>query len=155
MELRIEGLSQRYPNGTQALQNGFLNISTGHVGAAGAERRREKHYHLRQPDADGYLPAATGWKVPGPSFRRGDEVPCGRPRAGTYRAGTRFGGHRVLDKDGHFLHLERRKIDQEKSQFDTIVDRRPAKAGIDPLIQRIDRNPDDKTSCRWRPHRRG
>ncbi len=61
----------------------------------------------------------------------------------------------VLDKDGHFLHLERRMIDQEKSQFDTIVDRRPAKAGIDPLIQRIDRNPDDKTSCRWRPHRRG
>jgi hypothetical protein len=48
----------------------------------------------------------------------------------------------VLDQDGHFLYLGRRKIDPEKSEFDITLNRRPAKAGIDPLIKLIDRNPD-------------
>jgi ABC-2 type transport system permease protein len=34
-------------------------------------------------------------------------------------------------------------MDQEKAEFDVTVDKRPAKAGIDPLIKLIDRNPDD------------
>jgi len=49
----------------------------------------------------------------------------------------------VLDKDGHFLYLQRQRMDQEKAEFDVTVDKRPAKAGIDPLIKLIDRNPDD------------
>jgi len=49
----------------------------------------------------------------------------------------------VLDDDGHFLYLQRRKIEQEKGEFDLTVDKRPAKAGIDPLIKLIDRNPED------------
>lgn len=49
----------------------------------------------------------------------------------------------VLDDDGHFLYLQRQKIEQEKGEFDLTVDKRPAKAGIDPLIKLIDRNPED------------
>jgi ABC-2 type transport system permease protein len=49
----------------------------------------------------------------------------------------------VLDQDGHYLYLRRKKIEQEKAEFDLSVDKRPAKAGIDPLIKLIDRNPDD------------
>jgi aminopeptidase N len=49
----------------------------------------------------------------------------------------------VLDQDGHYLYLQRKKIEQEKAEFDLSVDKRPAKAGIDPLIKLIDRNPDD------------
>jgi hypothetical protein len=49
----------------------------------------------------------------------------------------------VLDKDGRFLYLQRQRMDQEKAEFDVTVDKRPAKAGIDPLIKLIDRNPDD------------
>src|SRR5580700_1191137 len=35
MELRIENLSKRYPNGTQALQNVSLNIQLGMFGLLG------------------------------------------------------------------------------------------------------------------------
>jgi ABC-2 type transport system permease protein len=49
----------------------------------------------------------------------------------------------VLDGDGHYLYLQRRKIDQEKTELDVTVSARPAKAGIDPLVKLIDRNPDD------------
>jgi ABC-2 type transport system permease protein len=49
----------------------------------------------------------------------------------------------VLDKDGHFLYLQRQKIDQERTEIEVTVDKVPAKAGIDPLIKLIDRNPDD------------
>ena len=35
MELHIEGLSKRYPNGTQALQNVSLNIPQGMFGVLG------------------------------------------------------------------------------------------------------------------------
>jgi ABC-2 type transport system permease protein len=49
----------------------------------------------------------------------------------------------VLDEQGRFLYLERRRIDQEKSELDLTVSGRPSKAGIDPLVKLIDRNPDD------------
>jgi len=49
----------------------------------------------------------------------------------------------VLDSDGHFLYLKKQKFDQESAEFDLIVDKRPAEAGIDPLIKLIDRNPDN------------
>lgn len=49
----------------------------------------------------------------------------------------------VLDGDGKFLYLERKKINQANNDFTLTVDRVPAKAGIDPLDKMIDRNPDD------------
>jgi ABC-2 type transport system permease protein len=49
----------------------------------------------------------------------------------------------VLDADGNFLYPQRHEIEQEQQQFTVTVDKVPAKAGIDPLIKLIDRNPDD------------
>ncbi|HUK89435.1 MAG TPA: hypothetical protein VLZ81_03470, partial [Blastocatellia bacterium] len=49
----------------------------------------------------------------------------------------------VQDADGNYLYLERRKIDQEKNDIAVTVDKKPAKAGIDPLNKLIDRSPDD------------
>src|SRR5579862_9503705 len=49
----------------------------------------------------------------------------------------------VLDDDGKFLYLQKQKVDQERREFTVTVDKKPSKAGIDPLIKLIDRNPDD------------
>ncbi len=49
----------------------------------------------------------------------------------------------VLDTDGNFLYLQKHKIEQEHQEFTVMVDKTPAKAGIDPLIKLIDRSPDD------------
>jgi ABC-2 type transport system permease protein len=49
----------------------------------------------------------------------------------------------VLDGDGNFLYLQKQKIEQEHQDFTVTVDKVPARAGIDPLIKLIDRNPDD------------
>jgi len=49
----------------------------------------------------------------------------------------------VLDGDGHYLYLEKHKIEQERQEFTVTVNRVPRQAGIDPLIKLIDRNPDD------------
>jgi aminopeptidase N len=49
----------------------------------------------------------------------------------------------VLDGSGNYLYLQKHKIDQEKTEFMVTVDKRPAKAGIDPVDKLIDRNPDD------------
>jgi ABC-type transport system involved in multi-copper enzyme maturation permease subunit len=51
----------------------------------------------------------------------------------------------VLDAKGEPIVLERRRIDREQSTFTFTVDRKPAKAGIDPLNKLIDRKPDDNT----------
>ena len=51
----------------------------------------------------------------------------------------------VLDDAGEPLALERRRITQAESTFTLIVDRQPAKAGIDPLNKLIDRQPKDNT----------
>jgi ABC-2 type transport system permease protein len=49
----------------------------------------------------------------------------------------------VLNSDGKYLYLQKRLIDKEQTQFALSVDKRPARAGIDPLDKLIDRNPDD------------
>jgi ABC-2 type transport system permease protein len=49
----------------------------------------------------------------------------------------------VLDANGKFLYLQKQKIDQEKTDFTVMVDKLPAKAGIDPVDELITRNPDD------------
>ncbi len=51
----------------------------------------------------------------------------------------------VLDADNQPLYLEKRKIDREQSAFTIVVDRKPARAGIDPYNKLIDRRPKDNT----------
>jgi len=49
----------------------------------------------------------------------------------------------VLDEKGKYLYLQRHRIEQEQTELNLIVDKLPARAGIDPLDKLIDRNPDD------------
>jgi ABC-2 type transport system permease protein len=49
----------------------------------------------------------------------------------------------VLDAQGHLLYLQKQKIDEERQEFSVTVDKLPSRAGIDPMIKLIDRNPDD------------
>jgi ABC-2 type transport system permease protein len=51
----------------------------------------------------------------------------------------------VLDADGVPLYLEKKKIDREDTTFTATVDKKPARAGIDPLNKLIDRRPKDNT----------
>ena len=51
----------------------------------------------------------------------------------------------VLDADGVPLYLEKKKIEREENEFTVIVDKKPARAGIDPLNKLIDRRPKDNT----------
>jgi hypothetical protein len=51
----------------------------------------------------------------------------------------------VLDEEGKPLFLERRQITQGDVEFTAVVDKRPAKAGLDPLNKLIDRKPNDNT----------
>ncbi|MFY0526246.1 M1 family aminopeptidase [Archangium gephyra] len=51
----------------------------------------------------------------------------------------------VLDEDGKPLHLEKVQVTKEDVEFTALVDRLPAKAGVDPLNKLIDRKPDDNT----------
>jgi Aminopeptidase N len=51
----------------------------------------------------------------------------------------------VLDTDNRPLFLEKRKIDGEQSTFTVVVAARPARAGIDPYNELIDRRPKDNT----------
>jgi hypothetical protein len=49
----------------------------------------------------------------------------------------------VLDADGHYLYLQKQKIEKDQTELTVIVDKQPAQAGIDPLNKLIDRNPED------------
>jgi ABC-2 type transport system permease protein len=49
----------------------------------------------------------------------------------------------VLDGDGKYLYLQKRRITGEKTDITVTVDKVPAQAGIDPVDKLIDRNPDD------------
>ena len=49
----------------------------------------------------------------------------------------------VLDEKGVPIFLEKRKFDKEENEITVIVDRKPAKAGIDPMNKLIDRRPKD------------
>ena len=51
----------------------------------------------------------------------------------------------VTDSKGEPIAIERHRIELEESTFTFKVDRKPAKAGIDPLNKLIDRKPDDNT----------
>ena len=51
----------------------------------------------------------------------------------------------VVDDKGEPIALERHRIGLEESSFKFTVDRKPAKAGIDPLNKLIDRRPGDNT----------
>ncbi len=49
----------------------------------------------------------------------------------------------VLDDHSKPLYLKKHKIDRPETGFTLLVDRMPAKAGIDPLNKMVDRKPDD------------
>ncbi len=49
----------------------------------------------------------------------------------------------VLDSQGKPLYMERHKIERSETEFTILVDRVPAKAGIDPWNKLVDRKPDD------------
>jgi len=49
----------------------------------------------------------------------------------------------VLDANGNYLYLQKQKIEKERTNITLVVDRLPAKAGIDPLNKLIDRDPED------------
>jgi len=51
----------------------------------------------------------------------------------------------VLGADDEPLFLEKRRIDKEQTSFTIVVDKRPARAGIDPYNKLIDRSPKDNT----------
>ncbi|PTL79936.1 M1 family aminopeptidase [Vitiosangium sp. GDMCC 1.1324] len=51
----------------------------------------------------------------------------------------------VLDADGKPLYLEKVQVTKEDVEFTALVDKLPAKAGLDPLNKLIDRKPDDNT----------
>ena len=51
----------------------------------------------------------------------------------------------VLDAQGQPLYMEKHKIEQAETEFTILVDRLPAKAGIDPWNKLVDRKPDDNT----------
>jgi hypothetical protein len=41
------------------------------------------------------------------------------------------------------LYLAKQKVTSERQEFTVTVDELPARAGVDPMIKLIDRNPDD------------
>jgi aminopeptidase N len=49
----------------------------------------------------------------------------------------------VLDGKGHYLYLQKQRIDKNRTEISLTVDKQPAQAGIDPLNKLIDRNPQD------------
>ena len=49
----------------------------------------------------------------------------------------------VLDAQGNYLYLQKHKIEKERTELTLVVDKLPAKAGIDPLNKLIDRDPED------------
>ena len=51
----------------------------------------------------------------------------------------------VLDEAGKAIVVEKQSIDRERQTFTFVVDRKPARAGIDPFNKLIDRRPKDNT----------
>lgn len=49
----------------------------------------------------------------------------------------------LLDDEGEFLYREKHQLSDEKTTLTVTVDAKPAKAGIDPIVMLVDRNPDD------------
>ena len=57
----------------------------------------------------------------------------------------------VLDEKGAPIFLEKRKFDKQENEIVVIVDKKPARAGIDPLNKLIDRRPKDNTIAVEKP----
>jgi ABC-2 type transport system permease protein len=51
----------------------------------------------------------------------------------------------VLDSNGKPLYMVKHKIERHETDFTIVVDKQPAKAGIDPWNKLVDRKPDDNT----------
>ena len=51
----------------------------------------------------------------------------------------------MLDADGNALAIEKRHIVAPGTKLTFVVDRKPARAGIDPFNKLIDRRPKDNT----------
>jgi hypothetical protein len=49
----------------------------------------------------------------------------------------------VLDASGNYLYLQKQKIEKNTTDFVVVVDKLPAKAGIDPMNKLIDRDPEN------------
>ncbi|MBV1860794.1 MAG: ABC transporter permease, partial [Nannocystaceae bacterium] len=49
----------------------------------------------------------------------------------------------LMDEDGEFLYREKHQLSDEKTKLTITVDEKPAKAGVDPIVMLVDRNPDD------------
>jgi hypothetical protein len=49
----------------------------------------------------------------------------------------------VTDAEGHYVYLQKQKIERSRTELTVTVDKVPAQAGIDPLNKLIDRNPGD------------
>lgn len=49
----------------------------------------------------------------------------------------------VLDAKDKPIAIERRRLDRKEQEYTLVVDKQPAKAGIDPLNKLIDRKPSD------------
>lgn len=49
----------------------------------------------------------------------------------------------LMDEDGEFLYREKHQLSEETTTLSLTVDEKPAKAGIDPIVMLVDRNPDD------------
>ena len=56
-----------------------------------------------------------------------------------------IGESKKKDDYGNILVVEKRLINAPKMTFNFVVDKKPARAGIDPLSKLVDRNPDDNT----------
>jgi ABC-2 type transport system permease protein len=57
----------------------------------------------------------------------------------------------VLDSGGQALYMTRHKIEKPETEFTIVVDRVPAKAGIDPWNKLVDRKPDDNVVAVTKP----
>ena len=57
----------------------------------------------------------------------------------------------VLDAGGQPLALEKKHIDRAEMEFSFVVDKEPARAGIDPLVKLIDRKWEDNTVAVEKP----
>ena len=51
----------------------------------------------------------------------------------------------VLGPDDKPLYLEKKRIKSGESEFTIVVNEKPVRAGIDPVVKLVDRRPDDNT----------
>jgi ABC-2 type transport system permease protein len=51
----------------------------------------------------------------------------------------------VLGPDDKPLYLEKKRVKSGESEFTIMVNEKPVRAGIDPVVKLVDRRPDDNT----------